>query len=220
MFCHIFTDQFIINSNIPGEIYLNNRIVNYSFIESVDEILDSMINDYKYHKEKAISFERTFYKIDDKIFDRVVLEYCRLLGLDYTCYRLLLEQNILYTNAVVKPYEPQFKDPYKYTEEKHFSYVDYHFKYDPCMIPYEFWINMIYGKNKDEYASFIYLYKILDNKKFKDKKSEKDCYEILLNPYNNLLWDNEFDLLYYNKRLAKYLFDKKYVIINSLYTGD
>ena len=124
-----------------------------------------------------------------------------------------------YKNSVIKVYEPDYKDDFKPIPKRMWSINYQNIFWNYGLIPMEYWINHVFY---DKYATFIYN-KFLDNY-IKEEKSvselsqrEFDYNKLNLplkvfidNPYNNLNFNDEFIIFYFNKRLMNHLRNIKF----------
>lgn len=220
MFFHIFKNSFIINDKVPGEIKFNYTVDKSLYnIEDPEEILEKIYQVALYQNNKSEYSDKTyFYVLSDSALNGTIQIYCNHMGLDYESYKIMVDHSNLYINSVVKIYEADYKDNYRLIEKRKWSYGGQFIPWDIGVLPFEYFINHI---KYDEYANNIYttmmnqykedgiFFNNLANSsdkilKFKDIEEFIDCDAI------NMAFNTEFDSFFFNKRLMKYLREKKY----------
>lgn len=217
MFFHIFRNTFITNSHIPGEIEINCKI-SKDLIEEydIDKIFNYLIDN---HDEKNI----IFYELNDRILNPIIQKFCLQLGLEYESYEIMIQQFDFYKNAVVKVYEPNYKDNFIPIPKRMWSINYQDIYWNPGLLPLEYWINHVFY---DKYATDIYkrilnnyineekLISELSQREFNINKSNLTLKVFIDSPYNNLNFNDEFVLFYFNKRLMNHLRNIKFYIKN------
>lgn len=215
MFFHIFRNTFITNSNIPSEIRINNQISKDLYEEDkIDTIFEYLINN---HNEKNI----IFYELNDRMLNPIIQHFCLHLGLDYESYEIMVEHFEFYKNAIVKVYEPNFIDNYKPIPKRMWC-IDYQdIFWNSGLLPFEYWINHVFY---DEYATNLYTKLLINYKnennlisKLSRSNISENTNNIPLNifidsPYNNMVFNDEFIIFYFNKKLMYHLRDMKFNI--------
>ena len=217
MFFHIFRNTFITNSHIPGEIEINYKI-SKDLIEEydIDKIFNYLIDN---HDEKNI----IFYELNDRILNPIIQKFCLQLGLEYESYEIMIQQFDFYKNAVVKVYEPNYKDNFIPIPKRMWSINYQDIYWNLGLLPLEYWINHVFY---DKYATDIYkrilnnyineekLISELSQREFNINKSNLTLKVFIDSPYNNLNFNDEFVLFYFNKRLMNHLRNIKFYIKN------
>lgn len=213
MFFHIFRNTFITNSHIPGEIEINYKI-SKDLVEEydIDKIFNYLINN---HDEKNI----IFYELNDRMLNPIIQKFCLQLGLEYESYEIMIQHFEFYKNAVVKVYEPDYKDNFTQIPKRMWS-IDYQNIYwNIGILPIEYWINHVFH---DEYATYVYQRLLcnyikeeksiskLSQREFNTNKSKLSLKVFIDSPYNNLNFNDEFILFYFNKRLMNHLRNIKF----------
>ena len=223
MFFHIFRNTFITTHDIPAEIRSNYKIESIEF-SSIDPVIILQQLADLHDNSKTI-----FYEMDNILFNSVIKQYCLDMGLDSKIYNICMDGYDLYIRAVVKVYEPKFRDTCKRIEDRDFSYTGQHIPWNYGLIPIEYWINHISTKdnyienkrNTDSYAYHLYTTMHIEYNKIQDRmkyllgfsgKIHKTLKEFIDDPSTNGAFNSEFDLFYFNKRLMKYLQEVHYVL--------
>lgn len=213
MFFHIFRNTFITNSHIPGEIEINYKISKDLIEENdVDKIFKYLIDN---HDEKSI----IFYELNDRMLNPIIQKFCLHLGLEYESYEIMIQHFEFYKNSVIKVYEPDYKDDFKPIPKRMWSVTYQNIFWNYGLIPMEYWINHVFY---DKYASFVYsiflsnyikeekLIAELTQREFDYNKLNLPLKLFIDNPYNNLNFNDEFIIFYFNKRLMNHLRNIKF----------
>lgn len=213
MFFHIFRNTFITNSHIPGEIEINYKISKDLIGENdLDKIFTYLIDN---HNENSI----VFYELNDRMINPIIQKFCLHLGLEYESYEIMIQHFEFYKNAVIKVYEPDYKDDFKPIPKRMWSITYQNVFWNYGLIPMEYWINHVFY---DKYATYVYdkflknyikeekLISELSQRKFNYNKLNLPLKVFIDNPYNNLSFNDEFIILYFNKRLMNHLRNIKF----------
>lgn len=214
MFFHIFKNSFIIGPDVPNEIRINNQVTD----ELMEEIDPDKILDYLSEHD---SDKITFYTIKTRMMNSTIKTYCMYMGLDYNAYIAMADHARLYTNSVIKIYEPEYDDKYKNIDKRTWSYSGKNIKWNIGQLPFEYLINHVFY---DDYASSIY-FQMKENYKEEERLSAElsqtkynpnidymNLKTFIDNPYNNMAFNDEFISFYFNKRLMNYLRKIKYTL--------
>ena len=215
MFFHIFRNTFITNSHIPGEIEINYKISKDLTEEyDIDKIFNYLIDN---HDEKNI----IFYELNDRMLNPIIQKFCLQLGLEYESYEIMIQQFEFYKNAVIKVYEPDYRDNFVSIPKRMWSINYQNIYWNIGLLPLEYWINHIFYDKyaTDSYENFLNNYikeekliSELSQREFNINKLNLTLKLFIDNPYNNLNFNDEFILFYFNKRLMNHLRNIKFYI--------
>lgn len=116
MIAQIKNKVYILQGGIPNIIRSNFPIVDQ---ENVIYTKDSL--GVIFYKMTPINNLPTFYRLNEDLFNMILVSFLNTLNLSYSVYAKLRERYLVYEYIVIRYHEPGYRDLYHLISEKSFS---------------------------------------------------------------------------------------------------
>lgn len=231
MFAKLFQNAFIITKSSMNNYISMNYDVSNKLIQET-EVIQFLEKLSKISEKTNKNSYPVFYIVDDYMFNPIMQQYCYYMGLDYKAYQIIIEYALFYEEVFIRPYNPTLNNKFTPISVRKFSIVGQSIPWNYGIIPFEYWVN----HKKDPYFKKVFDKIISDSVNY--NIYEYMCREQIINPiycdyrftdlssiedgkldfinsrYTNYKWNNEFDMILYNKRLENYLEKTNFILRN------